>query len=352
VGRGSGLGRVVARALRPVDDPATDENDYGPVPPIAVAPVPTPVPTGLDNEDVDLRAVDDSSDEPPRDAFSLASSRSPVDELHPPERDTLSKRLSDSGSGPPRDLGAELLAELAHAHESGISLIYRALDDVVEHYELRDAAIVVEDAAVGRQVFRAGRRPLDDGAELLEVATGLYTDPQLSEGALDEELLTNLCILALRIDLLRYDAWHDPLTGLYDRRSFDRLLENAIARSRRYGWPFTLVILDLDAFKALNDRDGHAAGDEALRSLADRFRRALRFGDDAARIGGDEFGLILPNTDPENVPALLDRVREADPDGGTFSYGSAVCPTEADDFDTLFRLADERLYEAKKARTG
>ena len=70
---------------------------------------------------------------------------------------------------------------------------------------------------------------------------------------------------------MRYDAWHDPLTGLYDRRSFDRLLEMAVARSVRYGWQFTLVMLDLDDLKVINDREGHAAGDDRTA----RSRRAL-----------------------------------------------------------------------------
>src|SRR5258706_170348 len=81
----------------------------------------------------------------------------------------------------------------------------------------------------------------------------------------------------------------------------------AIARSSRYGWPFTLVMLDLDHFKTINDEQGHQAGDAVLRDLGERFRSALRFGDNAGRIGGDEFAMILPNTEPDLVSALPDR---------------------------------------------
>ncbi len=245
----------------------------------------------------------------------------------------------------------DLVNQLA-ANEPGLSLIYRALDDLVARCELDDAAVVVEEPGLGRQVFCAGRRPIeDDDEELLRAPTGLYTSPEGKAEHVDPASLVSLCVLALRLEVLRYDAWHDPLTGLYDRRSFDRLLEMAVSRSVRYGWSFTLVIVDLDALKVINDRDGHAAGDAALRSISDRFRRVLRFGDNAARIGGDEFALILPNTEASEVPILLQRIREeADVNAPVpaFSAGTAHCPTEAKDYDALFRLADERLYAAKE----
>jgi diguanylate cyclase (GGDEF)-like protein len=250
-----------------------------------------------------------------------------------------------------------ILSETIAAHlavnDSGISLVYKTLDALVEHYELDDAAMVIEEPGLGRQIFRAGRRPLDaDDEALLDALPGLYTERPLSEPELDRALILSLCTLALRLDVMRYDAWHDPLTGLYDRRSFDRLLEMAVARSVRYGWQFTLVMLDLDALKTINDSEGHAAGDEVLRDLGERFRRVLRFGDNAARIGGDEFAMILPDTEPDTVPALLERVRTAPGIARTpqFSFGVAKCPDDADDFDALYRLADSRLYEAKEAR--
>jgi diguanylate cyclase (GGDEF)-like protein len=261
---------------------------------------------------------------------------------------------TDASSGVKRmnALGDDFASAVATS-ESGIALIYKALDALVDQFDLDDAAVVIEEASVGQQVFCAGRRTLRaDDEELLVSAPGLYTRPALDDRTFDRSMMLTLCVLALRLDALRYDAWHDALTGLYDRRSFDRLLEMAIARSSRYGWPFTLVMLDLDHFKIINDEQGHQAGDAVLRDLGERFRRALRFGDNAGRIGGDEFAMILPNTEPDLVPALLDRVRRAEgverPCPG-FSFGVAQCPQEATEFDKLVQLADARLYEAKQA---
>jgi diguanylate cyclase (GGDEF)-like protein len=254
----------------------------------------------------------------------------------------------------PMDRFGDDFVSLATTSESGLALIYRALDALVEQFELDDAAIVIEEPTLGRQVFRAGRRPLGlEDEELLVSPPGLYTRPALDDNSFDRSVLLSLCVLALRFDVSRYDAWHDSLTGLYDRRSFDRLLEMAIARSTRYGWPFTLVLLDLDRLKDINDEHGHQAGDAALRDLGERFRRVLRFGDNAGRIGGDEFAMILPNTETDLVPALLDRVRRAEgveTACPAFSFGVAQCPDEATEFDKLVQLADSRLYEAKQAK--
>lgn len=247
---------------------------------------------------------------------------------------------------------SKLLTDLT-SDTPGISVVYKALNNLVNDNALDDAIMVVNEPGLGKQVFTFDRRPLTGADEdYLNLEPGLYTSPQIDITPNDAMTLAQLCAVGLRMDLLKYDAWHDPLTGLYDRRSFDRLLDMAVARSVRYQWPFTLVLIDLDDFKELNDNDGHQAGDEALRSLGDRFRKILRFGDNAARIGGDEFALILPETEPEDVPPLLERIAMVNGDEPAigFSYGLALCPSEADGIDSLFKLADERLYEAKSQR--
>ncbi len=249
------------------------------------------------------------------------------------------------------NLVSRLLFDLT-SDKPGISVIYKALNELVNENSLNDAVLVVDEPGIGRQIFTFDRRPLEGkDEEYLNLDPGLYTSPKIEMSAEDSTSISRLCTVGLRIDLLKYDAWHDPMTGLYDRRSFDRLLEMAIARSVRYEWPFTLVLIDLDGFKELNDEQGHQAGDQVLRNLGDKFRQILRFGDNAARIGGDEFALILPETDPQDVAPLLERAAMATGDEPSigFSYGLVLCPNEADSVKSAFKLADERLYEAKTA---
>ena len=250
---------------------------------------------------------------------------------------------------------ASLAQDLATA-ESGLGFVYDLLDRLVEAGDWHDAAIVVDDVSLGRQVFRAGRRPPSDWPlrPLIEMPAGLHTIPDHGDDELDD-IVTNLSTIALQLELLRHDASHDALTGLLNRRSFDDLLAQACSRSQRYGWPFALALLDLDKFKVINDRYGHDGGDRVLRAIGTALRRTLRSGDIAARVGGDEFAIILANSHLESVEAIVARLRAAlggvlQSDETGFSVGVALAPDEAVDVDELYRLADERLYEAKRAR--
>ena len=160
---------------------------------------------------------------------------------------------------------------------------------------------------------------------------------------------------------LRFLADHDPLTRLLNRRAFVSRLDGEVARAARYGRSFGLVIVDLDDFKQLNDHFGHAAGDEALVAFANVLVESLRRPDDAFRIGGDEFALLISEASEEDtvqvvarVEALLEKLAA---DGQPWaadlsaSFGCAACPEVAKDSQTLFRLADEALYDAKRSGT-
>jgi diguanylate cyclase (GGDEF)-like protein len=160
---------------------------------------------------------------------------------------------------------------------------------------------------------------------------------------------------------LRFLADHDPLTRLLNRRAFVQRLDGEVARATRYGRSFGLIVADIDAFKQLNDRHGHTAGDAALVRFASVLAQALRKPDDAFRIGGDEFAVLLAEASDDDARAVVQRVQtllaENEPDqpwlaGLQASFGCASCPEDATDAHTLFRLADEALYAAKRAGSG
>lgn len=263
----------------------------------------------------------------------------------------------DPETGVPVDV-ATLARGLATA-DSGLTFVYDLLDQLMADGGWNDAALVLDDPNLGRQVFRAGRRPINDWPlrSLAELPPGLHSIPDHGDDELDR-LACDLSSVALRLELLRHDASHDALTGLLNRRSFDDLLAQASSRSERYGWPFALALLDLDKFKVINDRHGHDGGDRVLRAIGAALRQSLRSGDIAARVGGDEFALILANGQRESVDTIVRRLSSAL--GGIlqsgqsgqpgFSIGVALAPEEATQVDELYRLADERLYEVKASK--
>jgi diguanylate cyclase (GGDEF)-like protein len=145
---------------------------------------------------------------------------------------------------------------------------------------------------------------------------------------------------------LRHAAATDPLTGLLNRRAFAERCGHELARARRSGEAFATLLIDVDHFKQINDREGHAAGDEALVSLALVLKRELREIDTVARIGGDEFAILLPATGVAGASAIADRLRGAA--GVTISVGTAVYGIDGHTADELARAADATLYEAKR----
>lgn len=155
---------------------------------------------------------------------------------------------------------------------------------------------------------------------------------------------------------LERNAVTDPLTGLQNRRLFDETFDKELNRARRYAHPLSLVALDLHRFKEVNDKHGHPRGDDVLHAAAATLRKALRTSDSAFRTGGDEFALLLPQTDLAQASALSRRI------GVVFSeilrplnlsvsvsmdHGVATYPQDGDQRDSLIRLADERLYHFK-----
>ncbi len=171
-------------------------------------------------------------------------------------------------------------------------------------------------------------------------------------------------VLGHYADRLAQLARTDPLTGLFNRRAFEERLHQEMGRGARDQCPLSLLILDVDGLKRLNDDYGHAAGDAALRSVAVAIRSGIREIDLGARLGGDEFGVLAPGTDTESAVMLADRLRallarsvNGLPTGSstTVSIGIASLTPPAEENPppvSLMRIADHALYQAKREGGG
>ena len=162
-------------------------------------------------------------------------------------------------------------------------------------------------------------------------------------------------IAAGHVEQLRAQADRDSLTGLLNRRAFMRELGTEIERSLRYGRRFVLALCDLDDFKSINDTDGHPAGDRALEAVAELLQGTIRASDFAFRVGGDEFALLLPETDADDAHDAVRRIVTAlDGDsvlaaGLGISFGLALFPIHGKTPEELIRCADQALYAAKRS---
>jgi diguanylate cyclase (GGDEF)-like protein len=165
------------------------------------------------------------------------------------------------------------------------------------------------------------------------------------------ELMTRL---KLRAEEFHKLATLDSLTGLYNRRLAEQRLTGEVSRSQRYGHPLTVMMFDLNGFKQINDRYGHAAGDLVLRSFAEQLSKAIRASDLAVRMGGDEFMVLLPECQPDQVRSLLDRLSTIEVEFRearipvTYSAGWAgYRPGET--AEEILERADQDLYANKRA---
>jgi diguanylate cyclase (GGDEF)-like protein len=199
----------------------------------------------------------------------------------------------------------------------------------------------------------AGRRS-EDLRRANEVgALGYITDPT----DIDLLLARTRTLLEFKayLDVCEEAAFTDHLTGLANRRRFERQLEREVARVERFGHPFTLLMLDIDSFKNLNDTFGHDAGDDAIRRLSKVLCEGTRGIDLAARIGGEEFAVLLVETRKDGGFEVAERLRIAIkslelPHAGhiTASFGVAECPSDAQTAAEILKAADVALYEAKR----
>jgi diguanylate cyclase (GGDEF)-like protein len=219
----------------------------------------------------------------------------------------------------------------------------------IAHLDLRETqSLQIWDDMISR------RRELSDlVGRPVSLKTAL-TDVLTSSGLLRVPIL----IEYEELKRLELNAVTDPLTGLHNRRLFAETFDKELNRARRYGQPLGLVTLDLHRFKEVNDQHGHPRGDEVLRAAAATLKKALRTSDSAFRIGGDEFALLLPQTDSPQALALCRRVQTVFAEmlqplqlavTVGMDHGVAIFPQDAEHADQLIRLADERLYQLKHA---
>ena len=233
---------------------------------------------------------------------------------------------------------------LAHHHE----VVVRDGDDeflgVSEPYPIAVAPLVYQEALLGAlQVTSADPARLWHENEILLLRT---VADQVAVAVNHAGLFAQI----------QQQALTDPLTGCYNRRSFEIQLEKDLLMARRLQRPLSLIMLDLDRFKHLNDTAGHDAGDVALRQLVDCFRQELRGADSAARFGGDEFALILPQAGADGALLVAERLRQRIEEIAisgfgnlTTSIGIASFPMHGGTRTDLFRAADAALYAAKRA---
>lgn len=159
---------------------------------------------------------------------------------------------------------------------------------------------------------------------------------------------------AYYLNALRRISSQDSLTGLLNRRSFERLYRRELERFNRTGRPFSILLVDMDEFKAINDRWGHAAGDEALRKVAAILRDETRRMDTIARFGGDEFVVLLPETGEQQSGQIVKRIRNAIAYAAreveyTLSASIGINEVRQDEADPL-GLADQQMYEEKRRK--
>lgn len=189
--------------------------------------------------------------------------------------------------------------------------------------------------------------------EVLSSEKNHFDDSHMGTLALLAGVIGSSMANADKFSQAQHESLHDPLTGLWNRRAYDRELELEFKRAKRYKHPLSLALLDLDGFKALNDAQGHPAGDAALREVAQVVVQCLRTVDKSFRIGGDEFAILLPDTAMEGAQRVVDRIKKGVAGLGwglSISVG-LVAAESAAKYEQAHSSADKKLYEAKAARS-
>jgi diguanylate cyclase (GGDEF)-like protein/PAS domain S-box-containing protein len=255
-------------------------------------------------------------------------------------------------------------SRLARDMLGGLGLPLDAALDI-EEFDVQGSEVIVQVEDIRMLSVSVPGGDKMDLAGLLGVAYGSATRLSEQEERVIRSILAVMVmvvgssrVLSRTMDELSYYSTHDPLTGLHNRRYFNEMLEYEIGRSGRHRHEFSVLMLDLDDFKDVNDTYGHPSGDAVLKAIAEVMRAHMRVGDLATRIGGDEFAIILSETGKEGALVAAEKLRRELRDtiftasnGKTYhvttSIGLVTFPHDAENILDLMAGVDVGLYRAK-----
>jgi diguanylate cyclase (GGDEF)-like protein len=268
---------------------------------------------------------------------------------------TLTSAVATGPEGPPN-----LLEALRTTAQSGTDLWSQLLSEgwAVGSAQVPSSASGAPWSIVVLQPTTPPSFPLElvlalGAMAIVVVVLAVWMSQQILRPA--EQLETSRRELKQMYEAARADSLHDALTGLGNHRAFQEELNRQIEWYKRYKVPVSLLLIDLDELKVVNDSEGHAAGDEQLQRMGQLISKVVRFSDRAFRIGGDEFAILMPHTDPEGAMHLSRRLSKAASRYERplpFSGGISTCPDLAKTRQDLYAQADAALYWCKRHGRG
>lgn len=253
----------------------------------------------------------------------------------------------------------EMMLQLYKVDPAQFSAMYDAWRSRIHPDDLAEAEQAMQDSLTQNKPLDTEFRIIWPDGEIRHIKAAALVE--FADGKAKRMTGVNLDVTQTRKleEELRTLATTDPLTGAYNRRRFIERAEAEIARGKRYESPVSMLTLDIDHFKKINDTHGHPVGDEVLKALVDICQHTLRTTDIFARMGGEEFSAILPETDIEDAGKTAERLRRAVErskvitDGGTITYTISIGLSQAHDNEEslpdLMRRADDALYRAKES---
>ncbi len=287
--------------------------------------------------------------------WAAAGSTTHIRALRPGERAEGTAAGGDNGGPLSVEIDNPLIQRMISGREVMV-LDASTVDDALLRKLMEESGV---PASVVAPLFAAGEFLGVIAANFAkDAASATIHDADLHErlSGLADQAATAIQNLEL-LEKVSHMAWHDALTGLPNRRLFEDRVEQELVRSRRVGEPVCMFFVDLDNFKTVNDTYGHATGDELIQQVAQRLLDTVRSQDTVARVGGDEFAILLPGlVDQLSINQLAERTLDAmhtpfpifgDEVSTSASVGIAIAPEHGDTYDDLLNRADEAMYRAK-----